>query len=197
MAKWNIGHREIQRELWNCSKPIITAVHGFVGPEATRLTAGTDLIIAAEGTDFSFEQLRAGGVPAWPLLTFLLGEKKMKEWTLLGGRLSAEEAERHGLVNKVVPATELISTAREWAMKIAAIPPQNVRANKTYINEIVESQGLWHLVNLGRLLGSAGHGSDVDKSFFQTVMEKGLKPALEVRDQEHGGRQVGSAGGRW
>lgn len=172
------------------SKPIIAAVHGFLGPQAVHTAVGADLIIAAEGSILSFEQMRAGGAGINPLIPLMIGEKKTKEWQLLGKALTAEDAERHGLVNRVVPAGELLAEARRWAEEIASMPPQNVSANKAAINMVMNVLGARVLRQVGWIYGSLGHGSDFDKAFFDTAKTVGLKKALEMRDASHGGRKA-------
>lgn len=177
----------VMREI---SKPVISAIHGFVGPIGVISVMGTDLIIAAEGTVLSFEQMRAGGAGCYPLIPFIIGEKKTKEWHLLGKAMSAEEAEQHGLINKIVPPDQLYSQARQWATEIAAIPPQNVAANKAAINMVMNVLGQPVLHNVGHIYGSLGHGSGFDKEFFELATNKGLKAALNFRDADHGGREA-------
>lgn len=172
------------------SKPVIAAIHGFLGPQAVHTALGADLIIAAEGTILSFEQMRAGGAGINPLIPLMIGEKKTKEWQLLGKALTVEEAHEHGLINRVVPGSDLLEVARGWAQEIAAMPPQNVAANKAAINMVMSVLGAKVLRQIGWIYGSLGHGSDFDKDFFATAQEKGLKQALEKRDAKHGGREA-------
>lgn len=181
------SEHEVMREI---SKPIIAAVHGFLGPIAVVAVMGADLIIAAEGTVFSFEQMRVGGAGCVPLIALMMGEKKTKEWHLLGRALSAEEAEKHGLINKIVPFSELYSQAQAWASEMATIPPQNLAANKAAINMVFDVMGATTLHRVSHIYGSLGHGSGMDKEFFQMAKDKGLKPALAFRDAEHGGREA-------
>jgi enoyl-CoA hydratase/carnithine racemase len=172
------------------SKPILAAVHGFLGPQAVHTALAADLIFAAEGTIFSFEQMRAGGAGINPLIPMMIGEKKTKEWQLLGKALTAAEAERHGLINRIVPAAALRDEVRACAEEIAAMPPQNTSANKAAINMVMNVRGARVLRQIGWVYGSLGHGSAFDKSFFDTAKKGGLKRALEMRDAAHGGRET-------
>jgi enoyl-CoA hydratase/carnithine racemase len=172
------------------SKPVIAAVHGFVGPMGVILSISTDLVIAEEGTVFSFEQMRAGGAGCYPLIPLIIGEKRTKEWHLLGKAFTAADLERFGLINKVVGKGEARKAAKEWADEIAANPPQNVAANKAAINMVMNVLGADTLHAIGHIYGSLGHGSEFDKGFFELAQKKGLKSALEMRDKAHGGREV-------
>jgi enoyl-CoA hydratase len=181
-AKANIGRGDILQEIWHCRKPIISAVHGYVGPQAVGMVLCTDLIVAAEDASFNFAQVRAGGVPSLALIPLLLGEKKAKEWTLLGKALGAAEAERLGLVNAVVPLDHLEEQAREWASTLAAMPPSGVAASKTFINQIYESLGLWQFKALAMALKAAADESEEHKGFFRRIKEEGLRSAVQERD---------------
>jgi enoyl-CoA hydratase/carnithine racemase len=183
------GKRTLQEDVWNVRTPIIAAVHGYLGPHAIHTVMCADLIIAAEGTRFSMEQVRVGGANGNPQVTFTIGEKRHKEWRLLGKAIDARVALRWGIVNAVVPAEQLMATATRWAEWIAAVPPQNAVANKLSVNKDVERLGIWELHKLGFFFGRMGHGSTVDRAFFQRVLDEGLKPSLRERDAKFQGQQ--------
>lgn len=194
----SVTQRAIDLEIWqDMRKPIIGAVHGFLGPMAVRILHVLDLAVAAEGTVFSYEQVRAGGAPPPLIPTLTMGHKKLKEWQLLAGVLTAEDAERHAIINKVVPMDKLYKTAEEWGRNIVSIPPQSVLANKHLINQVYEMVGVRTTYTLAACMNAVAHGSGDDKAFFNMVLEKGLKPALEFRDRQFGGRKVGHAGRQW
>jgi len=178
---------EVIREI---SKPVIAAIHGFVGPMGIHLAVACDLIVAAQGTVMSFEQMRAGGAGINPNILLIIGEKKTKEWQLLGKAMQVEELAKRGLVNMVVPGEHLLDAARAWAEEMATMPPQNVAANKMAINMVMNVLGARTLREIGYVYGSLGHGSAFDKNFFQIAKDKGLKAALAERDKTHGGREA-------
>lgn len=185
-------------QIWFIRKPIISAVHGFLGPQAMIMTACTDLIVAAEGTAFSLEISRAGGGDIInPLWLHLLGLRRHKEWRLLFGILPAEKAVEWGFINKVVPMNRLYAQAQEWAETMLAAPPRSLESYKRGLNSMLEIQGVWSLKGPHELFGAQGHGSERDQEFYKIVQEKGLKAALEFRDAPFGGRKVGRAGGQW
>jgi 2-(1,2-epoxy-1,2-dihydrophenyl)acetyl-CoA isomerase len=171
--------------LWqDYRKPIIAAVQGYLGAQAVRWVLVCDLIVAAEGAQFSYQGLRAGATPVALISTLTLGHKKIKEWQLLAGSLSAEEAERHGLVNKVVPLDQLYPTARQWAQAVVNVPPDVALTNKHLINQVYEMFGSpthYFLSNLGNVVS---HGSSMDNEFYRVIVEKGLRAALEWRDSQ-------------
>ena len=181
--------RSVPEQIWHIRKPIITCVHGVLGPQASIMSAVTDLIVAAEGTIFSLEQARVGGGDIInPLWLELIGMRRHKEWRLTFSALPAEKAMEWGFINKVVPMDRLYAQAEEWAQTMVSVPAQTVNSFKRGLNAMMEAKGIWNMGLLHETVGHQGHGSDRDREFFKLVLEKGLKTALEYRDAPHGGR---------
>ena len=105
--------------LRNLGKPSIAVVNGVALGGGCELVAGCDMAIASEKAKFGQPEIVLGGLApvAAAILPRLLGEKKAFEMVLLGESIGAAEAERIGLVNKVVPEEELDKTADEFARK--------------------------------------------------------------------------------
>ena len=105
--------------LRSLGKPSIAAVNGVALGGGCELVAGCDLAIASEKAKFGQPEIILGGLApvAAAILPRLLGEKKAFEMVLLGESIGAAEAERIGLVNKVVTEEELDKTADEFARK--------------------------------------------------------------------------------
>ncbi len=119
-------------------KPTIAAVNGAAIGAGCNLALGCDLIVAADTARFSeiFPRrglsLDFGG--SW-VLPRLIGLHKAKELAFLGDTLSGEEAERIGLVNRLVPAAELTKTVEELAARVAAMPPLQLSIIKRQLNQ--------------------------------------------------------------
>ncbi|WP_051297272.1 enoyl-CoA hydratase [Brevibacterium album] len=112
---------------WNrlaeVSKPIITAVNGFALGGGCELAMMGDILIASEKAKFGQPEINLGVLPGMggsQRLTRAIGKAKAMDLCLTGRMMDAEEAERSGLVARVVPHEELASTAREIAETIAA-----------------------------------------------------------------------------
>src|SRR5262245_5116928 len=122
-------------------KPAIAAVHGFALGLGYMLAMSCDLVVAAEGTKFQIREVQRGlgGAQHWVATWFWTGSRFANEVALTGRMFDAEEALRHGMVNRVVPREELMSTAEALAAEIAANPPLAVRANvrvmRWFVNE--------------------------------------------------------------
>jgi enoyl-CoA hydratase len=123
-------------------KPTIAAVQGTCAAAGLMLATMCDLIVAADDARFSNPVARMTGVGVELLIEpWELGPRKAKEFLLCAETLDANEAERLGLVNRVVPRSDLSSSAREMADKVALVPPVTARAIKDTINRMLDLQG--------------------------------------------------------
>ncbi|HPA15391.1 MAG TPA: enoyl-CoA hydratase-related protein [Desulfobacterales bacterium] len=116
-------------------KPVIASVKGLAIANGAGLAFACDLTVAAEDAKFGTTAINVGLIclgPAAPLAR-LVGRKKTLEMVLTGDMISAEEAERLGLVNKVVPADQLEKATLELAEKLANKSPLALQTGKTGI----------------------------------------------------------------
>lgn len=113
-------------------KPTICAANGHVLAGALGLALACDLIVARDGVRFGTPEINVGVFPfmIMALIYRNVGRKKTNELLLLGEQISAQEAERIGIVNKVVPAEEFDAAVRAWAEKLAAKSPVLMRLGK-------------------------------------------------------------------
>jgi enoyl-CoA hydratase len=123
-------------------KPTIAAVQGKCVAAGFMLAAMCDLIVAADDAEFQNPVARMSGMGV-ELLTepWELGARKAKEFLLTGLTLGAADAERFGLVNRVVPRDELADAAKAMADEVALVPPVTARHIKDSINHAVDLQG--------------------------------------------------------
>jgi len=122
-------------------KPWIAAVHGFALGGGCELAMMADFIIAADTAKFGQPEIRLGVVPGMggsQRLARAIGKPKAMEMILTGRTIDAAEAERAGLVARVVPAGELLDRALETAAAIAAMPPLAVLAAKELVGAAEE-----------------------------------------------------------
>jgi enoyl-CoA hydratase/carnithine racemase len=119
MPKMMAEFERMFRLLRNLGKPSIAVVNGVALGGGCELVAGCDMAIVSDKAEFGQPEVRLGGLApaAAGLFSRLMGEKKAFELILVGENISAKEAERIGLVNKVVPEEELDSAAKEIAGK--------------------------------------------------------------------------------
>ena len=126
-------------EMWDLNKPVIVALNGLTIGGGFELAMACDLIIAADHVEFALPEMPLGIVPdagAIQRLPRRLPYNIAMEMLLLGRRMPAEEAARHGLVNLVVPAADLMTKARDWADQIADSAPLAVQTVKEVLRSI-------------------------------------------------------------
>src|SRR3954469_22994621 len=113
-------------------KPSIAAVNGHCLAGALGLALACDLIVAKDTATFGTPEINVGVFPfmIMALIFRNVSRKKTNELLLLGDRIDAVEAERIGIVNKVVPGDEFDAAVREWATKLAAKSPLIMRLGK-------------------------------------------------------------------
>jgi enoyl-CoA hydratase len=123
-------------------KPTIAAVQGSCIAAGLMLACMCDLIVAADDAVFSNPVLRMTGAGGELLVEpWELGPRKAKEFLLTGDKIDAQEAWRLGLVNRVVPRSDLESAVRELAEKVALVPPTTAQVVKQSINQMLDLQG--------------------------------------------------------
>ena len=131
-------HRGIERFprlfrlIGELGKPTLCAANGHVLAGALGLALACDLIVAREGVRFGTPEINVGVFPfmIMALIYRNVGRKKTNELLLLGEQISAEEAERIGIVNRVVPADEFDAFVADWAAQLAAKSPVLMRMGK-------------------------------------------------------------------
>ncbi len=119
-------------------KPIVAAVNGVAVGFGMNVLLNCDIIIASEAASFGEFFIRMALLPDMNgslLLPMLVGIHKAKELIFTGDRIDAQEALRIGLVNRVVPADQLMTTAMELANKLAEGPPLALGMSKQLIHE--------------------------------------------------------------
>lgn len=116
---------ELFRTIGTLGKPTLCAAGGHCLAGALGLTLACDLVVASDSATFGTPEIDVGVFPFMVMALVLrnVGRKKATELLLLGDRIDAAEAERIGLVNRVVPAAELDAAVAEWAKRLAAKSP--------------------------------------------------------------------------
>jgi 2-(1,2-epoxy-1,2-dihydrophenyl)acetyl-CoA isomerase len=136
------GAQRLVSAVLDCEKPVIGAVNGTAAGIGAHLALACDLVLAADRARFIEVFVRRGLVPdgggAW-LLPRLVGVQRAKELVFFGDEVPAAEAQRIGLVNRVVPADELEKLATEWASRLAAGPTRALSLAKGLLNRSFDS----------------------------------------------------------
>ncbi len=137
------GPRRLIVNMLEVEAPIVVALNGdAIGLGATLALFG-DVIIAAEQARIADTHVRVGlvagdgGAVIWPLL---VGVHRAKEYLMTGDFIAASEAERIGLINRVVPADELLDAARALAQRLANGPTWAIRWTKASMNKLIRER---------------------------------------------------------
>jgi enoyl-CoA hydratase len=135
-------NRNISGDMWTAvaemPQPTIAAVAGYALGGGCELAMACDLRLAADTAKFGQPEINVGiypGAGGTQRLARLIGLGRAKELVFLGEQIGAEEAQRLGLVNKVVPAESLLDEAKTWAKKLASKPPFTLRLVKQVMDQ--------------------------------------------------------------
>jgi enoyl-CoA hydratase len=160
--------------LTEIGKPIIAAVSGYALGGGCELAMLCDLVIAADTAIFGQPEITLGilpGLGGTQRLTRAIGKAKAMDLCLTGRRLTAEEAERAGLVSRVVPAATLLDETLAVAQSIAQMSRPATRAVKAAVNQAFETtlaEGMRH----ERRAFFAGFGTHDQQEGMSAFLEK-------------------------
>jgi enoyl-CoA hydratase len=168
-------------------KPVIAQVHGYALAGGLELAMACDLVVAAEGTQLGEPEIRYGSAPVTLLMPYLIGQKRTRELLLTGDLIDAVEAERFGLVNRVVPLDRLEAEVDGLADRLARTPPEVMGPTKRMLNRAMDAAGFRLAVEAGLDLGAIINAADTpeQREWDAIVRRDGLKAALAWRDRRY------------
>ncbi len=164
----------------SCRKPVIAAVAGFALGGGCELAMMCDFIIAADNARFGQPEITIGvspGAGGTQRLTRFVGKSKAMEMILTGRMMDADEAERSGLVSRVVPLADLMSAAMDAAKKIAGLSANAVMLTKEMVNAAYETP--------------LGQGVKLERRLFHSLFaftdqKEGMAAFIEKRPAKFG-----------
>lgn len=155
----------------NVPKPSIAAVQGVCIAGGLLLAWPCDLIVAADDAKFSDPVVNMGiGGVEYHGHTWEWGARKAKEMLFTGRAMTAEEAERIGMVTKVVPLAELRTETRALAAEIAEKHPFALRQAKRAVNQTLDVIGFYAAVQSVFDIHQTGHGHALSESGLPILM---------------------------
>jgi enoyl-CoA hydratase/carnithine racemase len=164
---------QVMEAIRKLSFPVIAEVGGLATAAGCQLVASCDLVIASSGASFATPGVNIGlfcSTPAVPLCRSIPPRKAL-EMLLTGDAISAEEAERLGLVNRVVEPDELESEARRWAQRLAARPPDVIALGKRiFYQQLPMDMSDAYLVAQSAMVQNAGFANA--REGMQAFLEK-------------------------
>ena len=165
-----------------CRKPIVAAVAGYALGGGCEVAMMCDLILAADSANFGQPEITIGTIPGsggTQRLTRAVGKSKSMDMILTGRMMDAEEAERAGLVSRVVPAGNLLEEAIKVAAKITKMSRPSVMLAKEAVNRAFETT-LAEGVRFERRLFHSTFATEDQKEGMAAFVEK-RKPAFKNR----------------
>jgi 2-(1,2-epoxy-1,2-dihydrophenyl)acetyl-CoA isomerase len=177
-----LGAQRLVAAVLDCEKPVIAAVNGTAAGLGAHLALACDLVLAAESARFIEVFVRRGLVPDGGgayLLPRLVGPQRAKELMFFGDALTAADAERLGLVNRVVPDPDLEKTARAWAARLAAGPTRALALTKQLVNASLDTD---------RATAFAAEAAAQEINMTTADAREGVRSFAERRSPEYGGR---------
>jgi 2-(1,2-epoxy-1,2-dihydrophenyl)acetyl-CoA isomerase len=177
-----LGAQRLIAAVLDCEKPVIAAVNGTAAGLGAHLAFACDLVLAAESAKFIEVFVRRGLVPDGGgayLLPRLIGPQRAKELMFFGEALTAREAERLGLVNRVLEDEELTKTAREWAVRLAAGPTRALALTKQLVNASLDSD---------RATAFAAEAAAQEINMTTEDAQEGVASFVKRRSPEYRGR---------
>lgn len=169
--------------LWDFPKPVIAQVQGACVAGGFMVANMCDLVVCSDDAFFSDPVNHTLAAAATEVLIhpWVMGLRKAKEMLYTGGRVTAHEAERMGMVNRVVARDELSDAAMAMAQQIAKAPPFGMRLLKRSLNRMFDAQGMRTMLSAHFDTHQLSHVSEE----FRAVKEQGLAQAIQ-RNKEGG-----------
>ncbi len=162
------------QRLMSCRKPVIAAVSGYALGGGCEVAMMCDLIIASDTAKFGQPEITIGTLPGaggTQRLTRAIGKAKAMEMCLTGRMMDAEEAEKSGLVSRIVASADLMAESIKTATKIASMSKPVAMMVKEAVNEAFETT-LWEGVKFERRLFHASFGTKDQKEGMSAFIEK-------------------------
>jgi 2-(1,2-epoxy-1,2-dihydrophenyl)acetyl-CoA isomerase len=176
------GVQRMVAAVLDCEKPVLCALNGVAAGVGVQLALACDLVVAAEEASLVQVFARRGLVPdggaAW-LLPRLVGVQRAKELLFLGEKVRAADAERLGLVNRVVPGAELEKAVAEWSERLAVGPTRAFALTKTLVNASLDAD---------RAASFAAEATAQEINMTTRDAQEGIRAFVERREPGFEGR---------
>lgn len=182
---------EFWRNLYYYPKVTIAQVNGLAIGGGLYLTIVTDITIAAKSAQFSHSEMRlghGGSTYILPIEFDLIGVKKCRELMFTGEPIDAMEAERIGLINKVVPDDMLDEEVTRMAKIICLMPADGIAVGKAHTHLVLDSMGMNTTFTSGYILHALYNNlryKPDEFNFFKVAAEKGLRDASHERNARY------------
>jgi enoyl-CoA hydratase len=180
---WSVDDAKLLHIL-ELTKPVIGAIRGWAMGGGCWLALFTHITIAADDAVFAQPEVRHGSNTSF-MWTLLAGFKNALRYSLVGDHIDAEEALRIGLINKVVPADQLIAECFSLVERIARVPPETVKINLQIAIMGLQMMGLRDALRMDETLSIPAHmmlREEFRRPLDEARATQGTKAYLQLRD---------------
>jgi enoyl-CoA hydratase len=167
--------------LWDCLKPLVVGVQGGAYAGGVFFTQMFDIVVASEDAFFDYGVSHMSGASGDAMLGLYGNWRKAMEIALTGWNFDAQEAQRIGLVTKVVPKEQLEAECLRYAEIICRMRPHQVKLGKMGIKTAMNRLGARDFITLGYEWNILAHleKTEVEDEFYKIVKTKGMKAATD------------------
>lgn len=172
---------------WNCNKPIIAAVQGYCLAMGTELALSCDMVIATDDSEFGFPGVRMGGTPPNITYPFVMDFHAAKELLLSGKIIGAERAKEMGMINRIIPKSELWNEVEAEVDEIRKMPGQACRIMKHALNGIADMQGARPTFKYAEMFDALAHNTELGQEFYHVSNEEGMDGVKQWLNEKNKG----------
>jgi len=185
-SKWHEYLREclaFEMTPWDMKKAVVVAVQGHALGGGCELALMCDLTIASEDAQFGEPEIRFSNAGPAIVMPLLIGYKKARELLYFGDSIDAKAALDLGLVNRVVPTTELSAASLKYAKRLTLISPEALYLTKLSVNRVADATGFRNALNAGVDVVSPLYAAktEIGARFHEIKAKEGLGAALKWR----------------
>ena len=175
-------------KVWRSRKPTIAAVEGYCLGGAFELAMACDFVIAEAGAQLGEPEGRVAANPPFLITPWVMGLRHAKEVLLMGGLLSADKAERMGLISSLCPPGRIDAAVAERVRELAGFSPAVWYANKLAVNQSYEIMGLSAAIAMGEqaFVDLCMLPDDFKTELFERVKRDGFATAVKWAQGRHG-----------
>jgi enoyl-CoA hydratase len=169
-------------QIWECTKPVISQVHGYCLAGGTELATMCDLMFVAEDAIIGYPPVRAMTPVDIIYHPWQMHQKKVRELLYTGDSVTGREAVEIGWANRTVPVEKLCEVTEAFAERIANVDSPMLQMTKRQVNRVYEIMGMRTAMQVGGDIQELGRARPGGEMFGRIAREKGLKAALDWRD---------------
>jgi enoyl-CoA hydratase len=168
--------------LWRSYKPTIAKVRGFAVAGGSDIALSCDLVVMAEDAKIGYPPARVWGCPTTAMWVYRVGAEHAKRMLLTGDLIDGAVAKAMGLVIDAVPEADLDARVDQLALRMAAVPKNQLMMQKLMVNQAFDNMGLQNTQMLATLFDGMARHTPEGMWFKERAETVGFKQAVAERD---------------